>query len=159
MDDRATQLRVGLAMLSSLLVAGILVTLFNEPRKIASTVMPSLFPNANYDVRIRFPEAPNVDTNTPVRKSGIRIGRVSHIALLDEGGVMITADIDGQRRLRKNEVFRTVSDLMGDAVLEVVPGDPTGPKPGGPDESVTRGRLWRASAIVRGVEDAVFRID
>lgn len=127
MDERKMQLRVGFVVLATLLVAGILVLLFNDTAEVLSTVLPSTFTGGKYDVQIRFDEAPNVDVHTPVRKSGIRIGRVSQIELLDDGGVLVTARIDGQRRVRRNEAFRTVSNLLGDAVVEVVPGDPARP--------------------------------
>ncbi len=128
MNERVMQFRVGVMVLATLLIAGILVLLFNEPRDVISAVLPSLVPGGKYTVKIRFDEAPNVDTHTPVRKSGIRIGRVSEIDLLDDGGVLVTAKIDGNRRLRHNEIFRTRSDLLGDAVLEVVRSrDPNAP--------------------------------
>ena len=124
MNERVLQLRVGFLVLATLLIAGILLVLFNEP----GALLPVLAPGGKYTVRVRFTQAPNVAENTPVRKSGILIGRVSEVDLLDEGGVVVTARIDGNRRLRHNEVFRVVNDLLGDAVVDVVPsGDPAAP--------------------------------
>jgi len=121
MNDRVMQFRVGVMVLATLLIMGILVALINEPR--------ALVPGASYTVHIKFQQAPNVTQHTPVRKSGILIGRVTGVTLLDEGGVKVTVELDGDKRLRHNEVFRIVNDLFGDAVINVVPSnDPNAPE-------------------------------
>ena len=123
MNERAMQLRVGVMVLATLLIALILLVLFNDPRDLISAVVPSVVSGRKYTVNIEFREAPNVSIDTPVRKSGIRIGRVSHIELPDTGGVTVTARIDGDHTLRHSETFRAASNLLGDAVLEVVVSD------------------------------------
>ncbi|MBN2473534.1 MAG: MCE family protein [Pirellulales bacterium] len=115
MNERMMQFRVGVMVLATLLITGILVALINEPR--------ALMPGASYTVHIRFRQAPNVTQHTPIRKSGILIGRVGNVRLLDDGGVLVTTELDGDKRLRHNEIFRIVNDLFGDAVINVVPSD------------------------------------
>lgn len=118
MDERVMQFRVGVMVLATLLIAAILVVMFNDPRG---------WFRGGYNVQIKFPQAPGVSASTPVRKSGILIGRVSHVDLDDEGAI-VTARIDGHRRLRHNETFRIVENLLGDTVVEVVPSsDPHAP--------------------------------
>jgi phospholipid/cholesterol/gamma-HCH transport system substrate-binding protein len=75
-----------------------------------------------YEIDIQFPEAPGITVDTPVRKSGVLIGRVSEVQLLPEGGVLVSARIDAEYPLRYNETCRIASgSLLGDAVLEFVP--------------------------------------
>jgi phospholipid/cholesterol/gamma-HCH transport system substrate-binding protein len=75
-----------------------------------------------YIVHIRFPEAPGITVDTPVRKSGVLVGRVSDVRLLDEGGVLVSAKINDKYKLRRNETCRIASgSLFGDAVLQFVP--------------------------------------
>ncbi len=115
MDDRVIQFRVGLLVVATLFVGGLLVVLFGE----------SSFARRQYQIFVRFPQAPGVRVDTPVRKSGILIGRVSGVTLLDDddGAVVITLSIDSHRTLRSNEICRISSgSILGDAVLEFVPG-------------------------------------
>ncbi|MEJ1731091.1 MlaD family protein, partial [Escherichia coli] len=69
---------------------------------------------------IEFPEAPGVTDASPVRKSGILIGRVVRVELLDEGGALVTAEIERGRRLFNDEVCRINRTLLGDSTLEFV---------------------------------------
>ena len=72
MNDRQTEFRVGIVILATLLVLGILIVFFGE--------LPS-FSRDQYMLTIRFDEAPGVTVGTPVRKSGILIGRVDLVDL------------------------------------------------------------------------------
>lgn len=79
---------------------------------------------AKYTLYINFPRAPGVAVGTPVRKSGVSIGRVAGIELKDEGGVRIVADIDAKRRVLTSEICTIKSSsVLGDAVLEFVLAD------------------------------------
>jgi len=115
MDDRVTQFRVGMLVVATILIAALMILLFGE--------MPSLV-RRQYTIYIRFPQAPGVTVDTPVTKSGILIGRVTRVTLLDndDGAVVVTARIDAERTLRNNEVCRIgAGSILGDAVLEFVP--------------------------------------
>ena len=120
MDERVVQLRVGLMVLASLGIAVILVAMLGEmPRMLRGT----------YTIYITFPRAPAVTKDTPVRKSGILIGRVSEVRFADAGGVIVTARINDDVELRHNEVCRIKGSLLGDAVLQFVPsGDEDAPQ-------------------------------
>jgi phospholipid/cholesterol/gamma-HCH transport system substrate-binding protein len=116
MDDRIIQFRVGVLVVATCIITAILVVLFGElPR----------FATGQYVVHVLFDEAPGVTVDTPVRKSGILIGRVSDIQLREVGGVKVALRIDARRKLRENEKCRitTGNVLLGDAALEFVPSD------------------------------------
>jgi phospholipid/cholesterol/gamma-HCH transport system substrate-binding protein len=125
MDERTLRLRVGVVVLAAVLVTGILVMLMGD--------MP--FPGSQKKViYILFPEAPGVSVGTPVRKSGITIGRVSRVELLKPEGVRVTTDIDSQFSVLDTEYCRVgTTSLLGDALLEFVPG--TNATPGRPLEN------------------------
>jgi len=115
MDERVVQFRVGAMVLATLLITGILVVMFGE--------LPKLRLQAPYKVYVRFNEAPGVAEGTPVRKSGIVIGRVTDIKFAsdvlgpNERGVIVTAEIDADRKIYRNEVCRVKTSLLGDAEL------------------------------------------
>ena len=126
MDERVLQFRVGVVVLSAALITGILVFIFGEGWK------------PRYQVSMDFKSAPGVSPNTPVRKNGILIGRVTTVEL-QENGVRLTARIDRDIKLYENEVCQISNSLlMGDAVLEFVPG---------PDEE--RGPLVEDGGVIR----------
>lgn len=100
-------------MLAAAVITCVLVVLLGEGRTIFQS---------RYTIFLRFPQAPGVTVDTPVRKHGVLIGRVSDVKLLDEGGVLLTVWIESIYKLRRNEVCRiSTSSLLGDAVLEFVP--------------------------------------
>ena len=113
MNERIMQFRVGVMVLATILIAAILVLLF-----MGST--PLL--HGTYTIYIKFSDAPGVTRDTPIRKSGIRIGRVRNVQFTDDdAGVIVTAEIDRDRRLQSDEQCRATSSLlMGDASLEFV---------------------------------------
>ncbi len=113
MNERIMQFRVGVMILATILIAAILVLLFMG-------TSPLL--HGTYTIYVKFNEAPGVTRDTPVRKDGIRIGRVSNVQFADDDtGVLVTAEIDRDRRLYSNEQCKATSSLlMGDAILEFV---------------------------------------
>ncbi|MCR9120173.1 MAG: MlaD family protein, partial [bacterium] len=109
MDERILRFRVGVVVVAALLVLVSLIVMFGKG-----------FQN-NYTLFLRFREAPGVTTNTPVRKNGILIGRVSSVELVDEG-VQLTVKIFSQYKIRQNQVPRIgTASLFGDAVIDFVP--------------------------------------
>ncbi|HEY2882776.1 MAG TPA: MlaD family protein [Pirellulales bacterium] len=113
MDDRVVQFRVGITVLGALLVTGILMLLFGE--------VPSLL-KGNYVIYVKFQSAPGVGQDTPVRKNGILIGRVSKVQFTPDSEVLVTAKIDGGVELYRDESVRVKSGLLGDAELEFIQG-------------------------------------
>ncbi len=113
MDERVVQFRVGVTVLAALIITGILSLLFGE--------LPSVL-RGSYVVYIKFPAAPGVSQDTPIRKSGIRIGKVTKVQFAPDSAVLITASIDHGIELSRDEAVRIKSGLLGDAELEFVPG-------------------------------------
>lgn len=117
MDERVMQFRVGFVVAASLLVTAILVILFAEPKKLLQ---------GSYPLYIVFQQAPGVLPDTPVRKSGIRIGRVVRVEFAKDAkgrqdtSVMVTAAIDNDKMVYQDEVCQLQTNLLGDAVLEFV---------------------------------------
>src|ERR1700753_1744517 len=97
MDERIVKFRVGVMVVATLLVVGILIALFGE--------LPSLM-RGTYTIFAWLPQTPGVAAGTPVRKDGILIGRVNEVRMLDAGGVVVRMQIDGQYKLRRGEVCR-----------------------------------------------------
>ena len=113
MDERRLRIRVGIVVFAAVIVSMILVVLFGlKPR----------FLQPQYVIKVGFPRAPGVTRDTPVRKDGVPIGRVSDVMLRDKGGVTITMRIDRNRPLRMNEYARIGmgSLVTNDAVIEFV---------------------------------------
>lgn len=122
MDERALQIRVGVVVLAAIGITGILVVIFGD----AQSVMRQWI-DGDLTVRIQFDKAPGVTRDTPVRKSGVLIGRVARVELLDNddeqyGKVDLVLNLSRQYTIRKTEVCRigTNSLVTGDAVLEFI---------------------------------------
>ncbi len=115
--ERAEQFRLGLFVLvACLLVAGMIVWFGRSS--------DSLFARRGF-VIARFDRAPGVETGVPVRKSGIPIGEVASVALVDleEATVVeVTLAIDPRFHLRDGARPRIARGLIGDVVLEFEPG-------------------------------------
>jgi phospholipid/cholesterol/gamma-HCH transport system substrate-binding protein len=117
MDERVMRFRVGVMVLATLIITAILAVMFGEFPEMAGT----------YKIYVRFPEAPGVTVDTPVRKSGILIGRVSNVEFAsdvfgnpDQRGVIVTLDIDRNRKIYGNELCRVRTTLLGDAEIQFV---------------------------------------
>src|SRR5210317_2208130 len=117
MEDRTMQWRTGIVVLFATMAMVVLTMLFARKDSFFSV---KRFWRDNYRVAIKFPEAPGVSDASPVRKSGILIGRVVKVELLDEGGALVTTEIHRDRKLFKDEVCRINRTLFGDSVLEFV---------------------------------------
>jgi phospholipid/cholesterol/gamma-HCH transport system substrate-binding protein len=117
MEERVLQFRVGVLVAATIIIGIILVVIFEE--------LPQGM-GGRKTVYIHFDSAPGVSVNTPVRKSGILVGRVTDVQL-EEDGVLITARLDANRHVRKNETCRiSTGNFLGDAMLEFVPSEQSG---------------------------------
>jgi phospholipid/cholesterol/gamma-HCH transport system substrate-binding protein len=110
MDDRVMQFRVGVMFLATLLITGILLVMFGK--------LPTLM-GRYYTIRIQFKDADGVTRDTPVRKSGILIGRVSDVELINnDANVMVTAKIQAGKYIYQNERCVVTRNLLsGDTAL------------------------------------------
>jgi len=123
MDERVMQLRIGLMVLATVIIIAILLMIFGGQQDLLQWIQhkPVFY--------VQFSDAPGVTVNTPVQKSGIRIGRVTEVRLADDVtdmeldddvGVVVTIEIDRNRRIFADEVCHINRNLLGDAVLEFV---------------------------------------
>ncbi len=111
MDDRVMKFRVGVVMIATVLITGILVVAFSN----LTTIVRGTYP-----LFVRFQDAPGIAEGTPVRKNGILIGRVHETEFAEGGGVIVTLKIQDKVKLKQNETARIKSSLLGDAVIEFV---------------------------------------
>ncbi|MFM8705859.1 MAG: MlaD family protein [Planctomycetia bacterium] len=79
MNDRVMQFRVGVMVLATAIIAGILIVLFGD--------LPSLV-QATYPLKFSVADARGIAGGTPVRKNGILVGRVSSVMLDERGGTI-----------------------------------------------------------------------
>ncbi len=114
MAERAMRVRLG-AFVAAAVVAltGLVVTFGGAPKLFSR--------NARYTVS--FPEAPGLAQGTPVRKSGVRIGRVTGLDIDDNTGrVQVSVEIEGKHLPRTSEepvISRGL--LSGDTTLDFIP--------------------------------------
>lgn len=115
MDDQGYRFGVGVLVVASIIIGVILLLFFQAA--------PNLLAQ-RYRVTINFPAAPGVATDTPVRKSGVEIGRVVGVKLLDDAaGVDLVLELDSRYQIRQGELcsIGTASLITGDAVVEIIP--------------------------------------
>lgn len=97
--------KVGMVVVASFILTGILVVMFSDTL------------SRRYTVYIHSDQAPGVTKDTPIRKHGITIGRVSRVKVEDDG-VLLTCSIDTGKSIYEDEVcvIKTAS-FLGDAEL------------------------------------------
>lgn len=132
MNERQMQFRVGVVVFATMIVGGLLASL-NGP--LPTGWLP--WGRGKYQIAIAVPQAPGIDTNTPVRKNGVLIGRVKSIED-QEGGVLLKAEIDGNRPLFPNYEPHIRTTVLGDATIDFLSRQPA---PGA--EAVKPGAVFR----------------
>jgi phospholipid/cholesterol/gamma-HCH transport system substrate-binding protein len=122
MDDRIMQFRVGVVVLGVFLIAGFMTLLFNH------------FQVKSYTIYIDFASANGIAAGTPIKSSGVLIGRVVAVKLQTDKPdqpVRVTAEIDSEYKILHNQTLQLTSGLLGDSELDVVtiPSKPQSPPP------------------------------
>lgn len=114
MDDSnetvGMKFRLGLMIICGFVILVTLIVIFSD--------WQSIFAGNRYKVNVLFPNAPGVKENTPIMQSGILIGRVRKVELVEQGA-MVTAFIESQYLLYDNQIFRLTLNLLGDAEINV----------------------------------------
>ncbi len=134
MNERVMQFRVGVVVLATAIIAGILIVLFGD--------LPSLV-QATYPLKMSFTDARGIADGTPVRKNGILVGRVKSVMLDERGGVSVVADIDSYVPIYRDEQPRIATTLLGDAEIQLVPGVIRPPRQKVAAEEVLQGAVSR----------------
>jgi ABC-type transporter Mla subunit MlaD len=118
--------RVGVAVLSAFLIAAVLMfTLSGMPMLLEKT----------YTLNVKFPSAEGLSVGASVKKSGIRIGEVTGIALAADDQVLVTLRINSKYTVRHDETCRLRTNLLGDGWVEFEPASGGGV----PADSAARG--------------------
>ncbi len=133
MDERVIHFRVGLTVLAAILITVILVFLFGEGPQVL---------RGRKTIHMLFPEASNVMVNTPVRRLGVDVGRVTEVKPLQDR-VRVTAQLDENTVVYKTDVARITSSLLGgDTAIKIDPSPEPGPKEPLPDGGEIEGRAY-----------------
>jgi phospholipid/cholesterol/gamma-HCH transport system substrate-binding protein len=108
MDERTKQYHVGVMFLATLIATGILLVMFGKlPKYVGS-----------YRVEVRFNNAGGIVNGTPIRKSGILIGRVADVQLADnDQHAMAILDIQQGKTIYQDEACYITRDLLGDTAV------------------------------------------
>jgi phospholipid/cholesterol/gamma-HCH transport system substrate-binding protein len=111
-------------------------------------------------VFISFDDGSGVTRDTPIKKSGITIGRVSNVELKDDAGALVTAEIDSDRTLLGNEVPRISGSIIGgDAFIDFRKRDDLGlsNKPIMPGDILVGEDKVDPTSILSDIEDPMNR--
>ncbi len=109
MDERVMKFRIGAMVLGAVLAAVVLVLTFGG--------LSSPF-QRTYTIYVRFPSVSGLSAGAPVRKSGIRIGKVSKIEFAADDQVLVTLRLNANYRIGPDETCWLRNSLLGDAALE-----------------------------------------
>ncbi len=117
MNEQSMRFRIGVFVLTALILFAVLLTLFGG--------FPSLFRRTD-PYTVVFKDAPGVSGGTPVRRSGVRIGEVRKVELDDVSGkVRVTIAIDKPHPLYESDQAVLVHGLLGgDTSIDFVPQRP-----------------------------------
>jgi|GEM_PF-266941 len=160
MSLRAMRLQLGLVVMGGALLLGFMIILFGS--------MPRFW-EKGVVYTARFTDAPGMSAGTPVRRSGVRVGQVTHIELEEESGnVMVHFTLSNPFKLRHHEVPTLNTGLLAnDAAIDLMPTDPTASKsldrsvvdPGtvveGHRAATVNSLLQNASAVVPSTQEAL----
>jgi ABC-type transporter Mla subunit MlaD len=114
MNERRQQFRVGVVVFATMIVGGLLATLYDP---LPTGWLP--WGRTTYRIGIELPQAPGIGPNSPVRKNGILIGRVDSIE--DKGdGVVVHTNVESERPLQTNQVPHVRTSVLGDATIDFV---------------------------------------
>lgn len=114
MDTQHKEFRIGITVLAALVALVFLTIVFGKG--------PSMNLGDESSVKVRFQRAPGITRKSPVFKSGVQIGRVSKVELVDhDREVEITIMLPKHRKIYTDEQCRIRQTvIMGDASLEFV---------------------------------------
>jgi ABC-type transporter Mla subunit MlaD len=116
MSERALRFRLGIFVLLALVLLGAMVVMFGS----FGTVR---WFRRTTPYTVTFPEAPGIAPGTPIRRSGVRIGEVTDVALDDETGlVKVGIAIDKRFSIRQHEKPMLSTTVIGGySIIDFVP--------------------------------------
>jgi phospholipid/cholesterol/gamma-HCH transport system substrate-binding protein len=118
MEESNQRFSVGVLVLAAGIIGVLLVAYFGA--------VPAFWVE-RYRITVNFRSAPKVTIDTPVRKNGVLIGRVSNVVLgPGDAGVNVTMELEKKYEIQKSEMPLITSEslITGDAVIQFVPPTP-----------------------------------
>ncbi|MGB2498260.1 MAG: MlaD family protein [Mariniblastus sp.] len=120
MDERILKFRVGILVVISMLILGILIL----------TISGKPFFGSSYQISGQMDDAAGISSGTPIKKFGLPIGRVTKVAPSPDGkGVTLwmsiqESDDNGQKQMIDTSKEMAVigsESILGDVVINIVP--------------------------------------
>ena len=120
MDERILKFRVGILVVISMLILGILIL----------TISGKPFFGSSYQISGQTEDAAGISSGTPIKKFGLPIGRVTKVAPSPDGeGVTVwmsiqESDDNGQKQMIDTSKEMAVigsESILGDVVINIVP--------------------------------------
>lgn len=148
MNPQTLRFRLGLLTLTSLTLLGVLAVMLGS--------VPNVF-RSGHSYTICFADAPGIAPGTPIRRSGVRVGEVTSVALDGETGeVRVHVRIDRTYILRRNDRPTLVQGLIGgDANIDLVPNEDADRTPVSPGERVMGVRPLTVSGLMNRASEVV----
>lgn len=113
-DEAAQHFRVGLLVISSLVVGAVLLTKFGQSTQ---------FWQESITIKLQLATAAGVYPSAPIMLNGLVVGQVRTVKLDDaRGGVLVTAEIKKSVKLRADATARVVKTLLGETYVELTWG-------------------------------------
>lgn len=111
MDDSKLRFGVGVLVIAAIGIGVILTFLFGA--------FPAIL-SREYNMTVHFPSAEGINTNTPVLRDGVKIGRVSDIQLDPNDGVILALAMDAEHAMSHRYIpqIGIGSLITGDSKLE-----------------------------------------
>jgi phospholipid/cholesterol/gamma-HCH transport system substrate-binding protein len=123
MVDRKREFQIGLMVIGATAALFVLAILF------AKDDIPFFSERGRALPPIEFETAPGITPGSPVYKSGVLIGRVEEVRLVnDSSGVEVYVQLEGDNIIYQHETPHLVRDLLGDSRIEFVWGEYEGEK-------------------------------
>jgi phospholipid/cholesterol/gamma-HCH transport system substrate-binding protein len=145
MENSNREFHVGLMVIAAVIAIVVMVFRFGD-------IGQSLKPGMQVDLIL--PSASGVIPQTPVQMRGIAVGRVRDIQLLPSGqGVRVGIRIDPGYSFASDSTALVNHSLLGDAVIEVQPGD--GEQPIQPGAQIAGQPAGDPMAVVANMEQRV----
>lgn len=145
LKDYSTEIKVGVLVFVSLVLTGGFLWLLGDYTPLAAT----------YDIYTEYNFAGGVELGTPVRVSGIKVGKVTHIEFLKPGmkdasgnEIAIRLRLNVSKKVREkvrkdSQFFINQAGIIGERYVEITPGSALAP-------------MIEPDAVVRGVDPPRF---
>lgn len=124
--------KVGAVMLVVLVIGGFFILRIEDIRIDRQASMK--------EIKVKFDSVAGLDKKAAVRVAGVRVGKVSHVELSDDGKALVTLEVDGSVELHRGASAQIANlGLLGEKYVELLPGSPNAPLLAQQENVVLRG--------------------